>query len=114
MGGSAVWRAYGRGARRLTPSGEGSGDIPEALRGRPQTTHPGGLPDAPGRTLRPHGPSTCPMNARIWIPAALSAATVPLTLGALVWRGRVLRRRFRTADPFATRRPLHRADDPDR
>ena len=50
------------------------------------------------------------MNARIWIPAALSAATVPLTLGALVWRGRVLRRRFRDADPFATRRPLAEPD----
>ena len=51
------------------------------------------------------------MTARIWIPAALSAATVPLTLGALVWRGRVLRRRFRRADPFATRRPFPTSDD---
>ena len=50
------------------------------------------------------------MIARIWIPAALSAATVPLTLGALVWRGRVLRRRYRDADPFATRRPLTASD----
>jgi hypothetical protein len=40
------------------------------------------------------------MSSRIWIPAALSVASVPLTLGALLWRGRVLARRYRSADPF--------------
>ncbi len=44
------------------------------------------------------------MSPRIWIPAAVSAATVPLTLGALLWRGRVLARRFRSADPFTPAR----------
>ena len=30
------------------------------------------------------------MSPRIWIPAAVSAATVPLTLGALLWLSRIL------------------------
>lgn len=51
------------------------------------------------------------MSHRTLATTALSLAAVPVALGALILRGRVLRRRFIELDPFEIDLQLHERND---